>query len=59
MVGKIKKGSRVCTSGYGRTKKWGKYCGTVTRKEGKSVFVHWDSTHFEDEMNIKEVKLKR
>ena len=53
----IRKGKRVVTTGYGRTKNWGKYTGIVSKRRGNSIFVYWDGTHFEDEMNIKEVKL--
>ena len=53
----IRRGDRVCTSGKGRTAKWRKYCGTVTMRRKKSVFVVWDGARFtEDEMNVIEVK---
>ena len=54
---RIKKGDRVIPSGVGRTSSWGKIVGTVLQRKGNSVFVHWDGTHFEDEMDIKEVKI--
>ncbi len=54
---RIKKGDRVIPSGVGRTNSWGKIVGTVLQRRGNSVFVHWDGTHFEDEMDIKEVKI--
>lgn len=54
---KIVKGTRVMPSGRGVTRKWKhKGKGIVTKRRGKSVFVHWDNTHFEDERNINEVK---
>lgn len=53
----IKKDDRVIPSGFGRTKTWDMIAGTVIQKRGKSVFVHWDGTHYEDEMDIDEVKL--
>ncbi len=55
---KLKKGDRVCTTGYGRTKTWGKQCGKIVRvfKGGKSVGVKWKGHWIEDEMSIKEIK---
>jgi len=55
----IRKGYRVCTTGYGRTNKWPKQHGRVTKKRGNSVFVQWDNTHFEDEMDKREVEQER
>lgn len=54
---KIKKESRVTTTGVGRTASWKAIKGTVTKRRGESVFVNWDGTHFEDEMHLGEVKL--
>ena len=51
----FQKGDKVTTSGVGRTAKWKKGTGTVTNVKGKSVFVHWDGTSFEDEMTEEEV----
>ena len=56
---KLKKGDRVITTGYGRTKDWGNNTiGTVSKRRGEKVFVVWENTifHIEDEMDIKEVK---
>ena len=56
---KVKKGDRVITTGYGRTKDWGNNTiGTVSKRVGKNVFVVWENTsfHIEDEMDIREVK---
>jgi cell shape-determining protein MreC len=55
---KVKKGDRVITTGYGRTKDWGITIGTVSKRRGEKVFVVWDNTsfHIEDEMDIKEVR---
>lgn len=54
----MKKGDRITITGHGRTGTWPKgTIGTVTRKRGDSVYVYWDKTHFEDEMDIKEVKV--
>ncbi|MCK5601565.1 hypothetical protein KAR91_06850 [Candidatus Pacearchaeota archaeon] len=54
----MKKGDRIIITGVGRTGHWPKRTiGTVTKRRGTSVFVHWDKTSFEDEMRIEEVKL--
>jgi hypothetical protein len=55
---KVKKGDRVVTTGYGRTKDWNNTVGTVSKRRGEKVFVVWENTsfHIEDEMDIKEVK---
>lgn len=56
----MKKGDRITITGHGRTANWtdrARYEGTVTMRRGDRVFVHWDNTSFEDEMDIKEVKL--
>jgi hypothetical protein len=55
---KVKKGDRVITTGYGRTKDWGNNTiGTVSKRRGEKVFVVWENTlfHIEDEMDIREV----
>ncbi len=52
----IRKGSRIETSGKGKTKEWDIHKGTVTRRSGNKVFVNWDGTLFEDEMELNEVK---
>ena len=56
MAVKINKGARVKTSGEGRTARWKSYKGTVIKRRGNSVFVKWDGTSYEDEMDLKEVK---
>ena len=56
---KLKKGDRVITTGYGRTKDWNNNTiGTVSKRRGERVFVVWENTsfHIEDEMDIKEVR---
>lgn len=54
----MKKGDRITITGHGRTGHWPKNTvGTVTKKRGARVFVHWDKTHFEDELHKNEVKL--
>ena len=59
MIQTLKKGDRVITTGYGKTKNWGKVVGKVTHSRGEKVFVVWEGTsfHIEDEMDIREVKL--
>ena len=57
MAKKIIKGTRVKTSGLGKTARWKKYKGTVTKRSKNKVFVRWDGTSFEDEMTIKEVRI--
>ena len=55
---KLKKGDRVVTTGYGRTKDWNNtVVGTVSKRRGDKVFVVWENTlfHIEDEMDIREV----
>jgi len=59
MATKLRKGVRVEISGRGRTSKWGKHKGTVTKKRGDKIYVHWDKTSFEDQMGRHEVKLLR
>lgn len=55
---KLKKGDRVTITGYGRTQFWPKITvGTVTKRRGTQVYVQWDKTSFEDQMDMKEVKL--
>ena len=56
-ISNLRKGARVETSGRGRTKNWKHYTGTVTKKRGNNIFVHWDKTSFEDQMSRHEVKL--
>lgn len=53
----LKKGDRVKPSGQGRTAQWGPHQGTVTRRLTKAtVEVHWDNTHFGDELSIDELQ---
>jgi hypothetical protein len=53
---KFKEGDRVCTTGRGRTVKWGKYCGKVGKTWKSSVEVFWDGLSFGDEMKNSEIK---
>ena len=48
-------GEVVKPSGKGRTASWEGMCGTVTRLEGKSVFVQWHDCAVEDELDCEEV----
>ncbi len=57
MAKKIIKGTRVKTSGLGKTARWKSYKGTVTKRSGNKVLVKWDGTSFEDEMTIEEVRM--
>ena len=55
-ISTFKKGAVVRPSGTGRTRTWPRdLTGTVTRRRGGSVFVHWTGTSFEDEMALSEV----
>ena len=55
---KVKKGDRVVTTGYGRTKNWKNIEGIVSHRRKNRVFVVWEGTkfHIEDEMDIREVR---
>lgn len=52
----IRKGHRVETSGEGRTARWPHGTGTVMMVRKNRVYVRWDGTHFEDEMDAREVR---
>lgn len=58
---KLRKGDRCEVSGMGRTASWltsrhGCPQGTVQSRRGGRVFVRWDGTSFEDEMQAFEVR---
>jgi hypothetical protein len=53
----MKKGDTVRSTGKGKTKSWGNYIGKVRRKTKDKVYVIWENTLFEDEMNFDEVEL--
>ncbi len=53
----MKKGDTVRSTGKGKTKSWGNYIGKVVRKTKDKVYVIWENTSFEDEMNFDEVEL--
>ena len=48
-------GEVVKPSGRGRTATWEGMAGTVTRVEGKSVFVQWHNVAVEDQLDFEEV----
>jgi hypothetical protein len=52
----MKKGDIVRSTGKGKTKSWGHYIGTITKVNKDNIFVIWDGTTFEDQMNIEEVE---
>jgi hypothetical protein len=53
----MRKGDMVRSTGKGKTKSWGNYIGKVVRKRKDKVFVIWENSTFEDEMNLDEVEL--
>jgi hypothetical protein len=53
----MKKGDIVRSTGKGKTKSWGHYIGIITKVNKDNIFVIWDGTTFEDQMNIEEVEL--
>jgi len=56
MATALKPGNRVTITGAGRTGKWSPTTGTVTTVRRNRVYVHWDGTMFEDEMQTWEVR---
>ena len=48
---------RVTSSGTGRTATWSPVQGTVTRTTEHLVFVHWDGTSYDDEMQPADLRL--
>ncbi len=53
----MKKGDAVRSTGKGKTKSWGNYIGKVQKRRKDKVYVIWENSTFEDEMNIDEVEL--
>jgi hypothetical protein len=53
----MKKGDIVRSTGKGKTKSWGNYIGKVVRKRKDKIYVLWENTTLEDEMNMDEVEL--
>lgn len=54
----LRKDKRVVVTGVGRTSRWDPtIAGTITSVRKGAVFVHWDGTSFEDQMDPAEVRL--
>jgi len=53
----MKIGDQVIPSGQGKTKNWRTITGTVTKINKTKVYVQWDGTSFEDELDKNEVEL--
>jgi hypothetical protein len=51
----MKKEDIVYSSGLGKTKEWNQVKGIITKIEKDKIFVKWDNTSFEDEMEYHEV----
>ena len=52
----IRKGNRIERSGQGRTAHWPYGQGIVTMRRHGYIYVVWDGTSFEDEMEPAEVR---
>jgi hypothetical protein len=53
----MKTGDQVIPSGQGKTKNWRIITGSITKISNTKVFVQWDGTSFEDELEKHEVEL--
>ena len=51
----MKKGDIVYSSGLGKTKEWNQVKGIITKVSRDKIYVTWDNTSFEDEMEYHEV----
>ncbi len=51
----MKKGDIVISSGLGKTKNWNQTKGIITKLSKDKIYVKWDNTSFEDEMEHNEV----
>lgn len=51
----MKKGDIVYSSGLGKTSTWNQIRGIITKVSEDKIFVEWDNTSFEDEMEYDEV----
>ena len=51
----MKKGDIVYSSGLGKTKEWNQVKGIITKIEKDKIFVKWDNTSFEDQMEYHEI----
>ena len=47
----MKKGDIVYSSGLGKTSTWNQIRGIITKVSDDKIFVEWDNTSFEDEMD--------
>lgn len=54
----IKKGAKIQTTGKGKTEFWRPTKGTVIKRRGDRVIVHWDKTpsHYSDNVRLSEIK---
>lgn len=53
----MRKGDYVESVGIGDVSRWSKIRGRITRREGKSISVHWDTLNSEDVVSPDEIKL--
>ena len=51
----MKKGDIVYSSGLGKTSTWNQVKGRITKVSSDKIYVNWDNTYFEDEMEYHEV----
>lgn len=51
----MKKGDIVYSSGLGKTKEWNQVKGIITKVSRDKIYVKWDKTFYEDEMEYHEV----
>ena len=51
----MKKGDIVYSSGLGKTKEWNQVKGIITKVSEDKIYVKWENTSFEDEMEYHEV----
>jgi len=51
----MKKGDIVYSSGLGKTKKWNQVKGIITKVSEDKIYVKWDKTSYEDEMEYHEI----
>ena len=51
----MKKGDIVYSSGLGKTSTWNQVKGIITKVSSDKIYVTWDNTSFEDEMEYHEV----
>ena len=51
----MKKGDIVYSSGLGKTKEWNQVKGIITKVSRDKIYVKWDKTFYEDEMEYHEI----